>query len=63
MPAASVRSWFSGLLISGDEGFGSEARRGFWLMYESWLCVPVMRDQPAVGRGGGTKNIEIRRAA
>ena len=59
-PDTIVKSWFSALLISGDEGFGSEARGDVWLMYEPWL---VMIDLPAVGSGGGTRNIETDRAA
>lgn len=58
-PDTIVKSWFSALLISGDEGFGSKAREDVWLMYEPWL---VMMDLPAVGRGGGTRNMEINRA-
>lgn len=61
-PAASVRSWFSEVLISGDEGFGSDARRGRWLVNESWFCGLVMSDQAAVGRGGGTQKSEPKRA-
>lgn len=59
-PDTIVKSWFSALLISVDEGFGSEAREDVWLMYEPWL---VMIDQPAVGKGGGTRNMETNRAA
>ncbi len=31
-------------------------------MYESWLFVPVINDQPAVGRGGGTRSNDTKRA-
>jgi hypothetical protein len=62
-PDAMVRSVFSNELIRGEEGFGNEARPDPCATYEVWPWLPMMSDHPAVGRGGGTRNMEVRREA
>lgn len=57
-PATRVSKVFSEELTSGDDGFGKESRE-----VESVAPLkPVIRDEPAVGSGGGRANIEVQRA-
>jgi hypothetical protein len=60
MPKTQVSSVSSDVLIKGEEGLGKEARVEPLLMYESWVWLPVISDQPVVGRGGGIASIDVR---
>lgn len=61
-PDTQVTSASSDVLIRGEEGFGKEARVDPLAMYESWVWLPVISDQPAEGRGGGAAKIDVIRA-
>jgi hypothetical protein len=61
MPDRQVSSVFAGVLISGEDGLGKEARAEPLPTDECWVWIPVTRDQPAVGKGGGAANMDVKR--
>lgn len=60
-PDIQVSSVFAGVLISGEDGLGREARAEPLPTDDCWVWIPVTRDQPAVGRGGGAANMDVKR--
>lgn len=60
-PVARVRSISNEVLVRADDGFGKLARVDVCAVQPFWVC-DVIKDQPAVGRGGGMTNTEMTKA-